>query len=318
MNHYLVDTKLIAYWLIQRGSSITELYNKIAEQIWNYPKGMIYLAFDDGFSTYRKGIYSEYKGHRAKLRAKKSDEEIAQHKEFEENYKQLIELSKHLPVKVLHSTGVEADDLISIMVERLRHNAGHKVYLITGDMDYVNSVVGTENVYIVNVNGGALIDHNYILQTYGNLLNSRSRFNVHKSIFGDKSDNIKFMRGLGEVKAKEIFELIYSKYDNPTLDEIVDIVIDYSKKYKTLKVHENHIADGRTTVKEVLEANLELADTFRDTSKMLEHQIAQFEETLALPMVTSITYDALFSKSLELLGTVVTMNYKAERVFNVK
>ena len=145
-----------------------------------------------------------------------------------------------------------------------------------------------------------------------------TKFSLRQRKLSDKSDNIKFMRGLGEVKAKEIFELIYSKYDNPTLDEIVDIVIDYSKKYKTIKVHENHIADGRTTVKEVLEANLELADTFRDTSKMLEHQIAQFEETLALPMVTSITSDELFSKSIELLGTVVTMNYKAERVFNVK
>jgi 5'-3' exonuclease len=313
-----VDTKLISYWLIQRGSSITELYNKIADQLWSFPKGQVYLAFDDGASDYRKAIYSEYKGHRAKLREKKSDEEILQHKKFESDYIKMIELSKSLPVKVLHSKGVEADDLISITVERLKNNPENKVYLLTGDMDYINSVVGTDNVFIINVNGGNLVCKDYVTTVYGDLLNSRERFNVHKSIFGDKSDNIKFMRGLGEVKAKELFEMIYNKYDEPTVDEIVAEVLEYVKDKKSLKIHEYHIQDGRTTVKEVLEANLCLADTFRDTSKMTEQQVKQFEDTLALPQVEYGSREDIFSKSLDLLEQPVVFNYKAERVFNVR
>lgn len=316
--HYLVDTKLIAYWLVQRGSTITELYNKIAEIIWAYPKGKIYLAFDDGKSAYRTALYTAYKGHRAKARAKKSPEEILQHQQFERDYLKLIELSKHLPVTVLHSYGVEADDLISIMVERLKGDETNKVYMVTGDFDYVNSVVNTDNVAIINVNGGALVNDEFVREKYGALLSTRERFNVHKSIYGDPSDNIKFMRNFGKVKADDVFPRLYENYETPTVDEIAYEVREYIKPYKSIKIHENHIKDGRTTIEEVLETNLKLADTFRDTSKMCASQVTQFENTLALPKVEVISTPELFDASLEIMQSMITVSPMAERVFNIR
>jgi DNA polymerase-1 len=317
--HYFIDTKLLAYFLVQRGSSILDIYNKIADLLIDKPKGKVYAAFDVGKSSYRSNIYSQYKGHRAKAKEKKSEEEIKQHKEFEADYIKLIEFSKGLNIQVLAATGVEADDLISIEVEKLKDDKSNYIYLVTGDMDYVNSVVGTDNVAIINaLKGGELIDNDCVKIMYGETLNNRDRFNVHKSIFGDKSDNIKFLRNFGAVKAQEVFNTLYSKHETPTVDDILDEVKVFTKKHLNIKVHENHVDDGRETIRDALEANLLLADTFRDTSKMTELQVQEFEECLKRVPPTETKEEYLINKGIELFNVPVTFYQKAQRVFNIK
>ena len=319
MTHlYFVDTKLICYFLVQRNGSILDMYNKIADILISYPKGKVHLAFDVGKSSYRSAIYSQYKGHRAKANAKKSPEEIEKFKQFEIDYLKLIEFSKGLNVKVLASKGVEADDLISIEVEKYRTQKDIKIYLITGDMDYVNSVVGNDNVSIINaLQKDEVIDNQYVKVKYGETLNSRERFNIHKSIFGDKSDNIKFLRNFGEEKAKEVFKNLYDTYEAPTVDNIVEEVEKVIKRFNNIKVHENHIEDGRSTIKEALEANLLLADTFRDTSKLSAEQLTEYQECLdrVPPKGTDSMY--LMDKGIELFGRPLTFTSYADKVFNI-
>lgn len=316
--HYFIDTKLICYYLVQRKGSILDMYNRIAELIFDRPKGKIYLGFDVGKSSYRSEIYSQYKGHRAKAKEKKSDEEIERFKEFEKDYLNLIEFSKGLNVKVLAAKGVEADDLISIEVEKLKQDPNNFICLITGDMDYINSVVGTTNVAIINaLKGGEYIDAEVVKDMYGDVLNSRDRFNIHKSIFGDKSDNIKFLRNFGAEKAKEVFEALYSKYETPSIDNIIQEVQVILKRHPNIKIHENHIEDGRNTIQEVLEANLLLADTFRDTSNMTEEQIKEFN--LCLERIPPKNTDAVYliEKGIQIFNTPVTLYRKAEKVFGI-
>lgn len=317
--HYFIDTKLLAYFLTQRKSSILDIYNKIAELLINKPKGKVYLAFDDGKSSYRCGIYSQYKGHRTVAKSKKSEEEMIISRKFESDYLSLIEFSKGLNVHVLAVRGVEADDLISIEVEKLKQDPNNFIYLITGDMDYINSVVGTNNVVICNaLKSGEIIDNEYVKNTYSSLLNSRDRFNVHKSIFGDKSDNIKFLRNFGEQKATEVFENLYSKYEEPTIEHIVEEVVEVIKRFNNIKVHENHIVDGRHSIKDAIEANLKLADTFRDTSNFTEEQLKMYNECISRvpPRVSDSNH--LILKGLELFNEPVVLYRDASRVFNVK
>lgn len=316
--HFFVDTKLICYYLVQRKGNILDMYNKIADLVINHPKGKVYLAFDVGKSSYRSAIYSQYKGHRAKAKEKRSQEEIDMFKQFEIDYINLIEFSKGLNVKVLAANGVEADDLISIEVEKLRHNKNNKIYLITGDMDYINSVVGNDNVSIINaLKSGEEIDSTSVQIMYGDVLNSRDRFNVHKSIFGDKSDNIKFLRNFGAEKAKEVFSNIYSKYTTPSVQDILQEVQNVIVRYTNIKIHENHIEDGRNNIQEVIEANLLLADTFRDTSNMTEEQIKEYQICLDRipPKGTSSVY--LMSKGIELFERPIIFSSNADRVFNI-
>lgn len=316
--HYFIDTKLLAYYLTQRKSSILDIYNKIAELLIDKPKGKVYLAFDDGKSSYRCGIYSQYKGHRTVAKSKKSEEEMIVSRKFESDYLNLIEFSKGLNVHVLAVHGVEADDLISIEVEKLKQDQNNFIYLITGDMDYINSVVGSDNVVICNaLKSGEILDNSYVRNTYGDLLNSRDRFNVHKSIFGDKSDNIKFLRNFGEQKAIEVFKTLYSKHEEPTIDNIVHEVNEVIKRFTNIKVHENHIADGRHTIKEAIEANLKLADTFRDTSNFTEAQLVTYNDCINRQPPKSTDSNHLILKGLELFNEPVVFYRDASRVFSV-
>lgn len=320
MTHlYYIDTKLLAYFLVQRNGSILDIYNKIADILISYPKGKVHLAFDVGKSSYRSAIYSQYKGHRAKAKAKKSPEEIEKFKQFEADYLKLVEFSKGLNVKVLAAKGVEADDLISIEVEKYRTQKDTKIYLITGDMDYVNSVVGNDNVSIINaLQKDEVIDNQYVKVKYGETLNSRERFNIHKSIFGDKSDNIKFLRNFGEEKAKEVFKNLYDTYEEPTVGNIVEEVEKVIKRFNNIKVHENHVEDGRSTIKEALEANLLLADTFRDTSKLTTEQLKEYQECIDRVPPTGTDSLYLMNKGIELFERPVVFTSYADKVFNIK
>ena len=315
---YCVDTKLIAYYLVQRGSSISDVFNKIANVLWDYPKGKVFLGFDVGKSTYRKNIYSEYKGHRAKLKSKQSEEEKFKAKEFEANYLSLVEVANRLPVSVLAVNGVEADDLISIVCERYREDKDTMVYLVTGDMDYVNSVVGNPNVAIINVFENIVIDNEYVKIKYGDLLSSRRRFNIHKSLFGDKSDNIKFLRGFGEVKAKQLFELLFTKYENPTDEQIIKETEEFVKDFKSVKIHEYHIEDGRTTIKDVFEANMKLADTFTDYSKLTDTQLEDFLKCVRREPPSTVMEDELLQYCISELGLPIVFSEKAKKVFKVQ
>lgn len=314
---YLVDTKLIAYFLAQRGGRVSDMLNKIAELLWEYPKGKIGLAFDVGKSRYRSEMYSGYKAQRAKYKEKYTPEQVLESKKFEQDYLSMVEICKRLPVKVLAVKGVEADDLISIFTEEYS-KLGYTVRLVTADMDYVNSVVANDNVAIINAFTKELIDKDFVKLKYGDLLSSRRRFNVHKSIFGDKSDNIKFIRGFGEVKAKEVFELIYAKHEDPSNDTIVEEILDYTKKFTNIKVHENHVVDGRTTIKEAFEANMLLADTFVDTSKFSEQELKEYNECLSREVPMGVDETDLMTLSIDLLGTTIVPSMKAKAVFNIK
>lgn len=315
---YFIDSKLLAYFLVQRKSSILDIYNQIAQLLWDKPKGTIYVAFDVGKSSYRTAIYSQYKGHRAKAKEKKSKEELEDNKKFEEDYLKLIKFTKELNVHVLAVHGVEADDLISIKVEELKKDPNNVIYLITGDMDYVNSVVGTDNVMIINaLQQGEIINHDRVIEIYGQEMHSRDRFNIHKSIFGDRSDNIKFLRNFGKVKAQSVFDAIYSRTSEPTIEIILEELNKVISKYNNIKVHENHEADGRLTIEDALKANLLLADTFRDTSLMDKAQLIQYLlESERVPPNGSLILD-LVVKAYELFNEPINFSFKAQKVFNI-
>lgn len=319
MNHYLIDTKLIAYFLKQRGGSVLQIFNKIAEILWMFPKGKIYLGFDLGKSSYRVGLYKAYKGHRASRNAKLSEAEKEENRLFEEMYRGIFKYAHELPVTVLGIQGVEADDLLSLKVEELKEDLNNNIYLVTGDMDYVNSVVGTPNVRIIDVlNNNTVIDSTYVKDKYGEQLNSRHRFNVHKSIFGDKSDNIKFLRNMGKVKAQEVFDIIYTSYEVPTNEQIVEIIYEYVKKYPNIKIHEFHKDEGRETIHEVFLANMKLADTFRTTENFTEEQLNAYNNIMSRVPLEVAYENELYMKSIEIFNMPIVLDDIAKRVFNVR
>lgn len=323
---YLVDTKLICYYLFQRGSSLTGMYDKIAQLLFPFPKGKIYLGWDIGKSVYRLGVSPTYKGHRAVQKEKLSELEQSAHTQFNVDYITLSELSDNLPVYNLKIPGVECDDMCSIVSKMYENNPNYKVYLLTADMDWIHSVVGTNNVEIIDVyNGGTTIDHKYVVDTYG--LDTRRKFTVLKSILGDKSDNIKFCNNIGPIKAREIFDKVYSTYSDPTDDQIIQVIELYlqqkeedriQRKLKlSISVHQDHIDAGRTTAREAFLANMSIADPFQSTDQLTLEQRIKLEECLNRTPPSSVKYEDLMLKFFDELGYTAQFGHKASKIFKV-
>ena len=324
---YFVDTKLICYYLFQRGSSITGMYDKIAQLLYDFPKGRIYLGWDMGKSNFRLTISPTYKGHRATAKAKLSDEEQNAHTQFNIDYLKLAELSDMLPVYNLKVQGVECDDLCSILTKELENNDNYQVYLVTADMDWIHSVVGTSNVSIIDVyNGGSLIDHKYVVETYD--LDTRRKFTVLKSILGDKADNIKFCSNLGPVKAREIFNLIYTRYPDPTDEQILLVIESYlqrkeedrvQRKLKSsMSVHPDHIAAGRNTAREAFLANLSIADPFQSVDNLKREEQLELAKCLSRELPKEVSFSDLIQAFFDKLGYVAQFGHKASKVFKIK
>lgn len=325
-NIYFVDTKLICYYLFQRGSSIAGLYDKIAQLLYKFPKGKIYLGWDIGKSDYRLNISPTYKGHRATAKDKLSNDEQEALIQFNKDYLKLAEISDLLPVYNLKVQGVECDDLCSILTKELENNNNYQVYLLTADMDWIHSVVGTSNVAIIDVyNGGSIIDHDYVVQTYG--IDTRKKFTVLKSILGDKSDNIKFCSNLGPVKAREVFNNIYTRYTDPTDDQIIMCIDEYlnnkeairiqRKLSKSISVHPDHIDVGRTTAKDAFLANMSIADPFQDITRLTKEQQRALGDCLNRVIPTSVSFSNMMDVFFDKLGYIAQFGHRASKVFKV-
>lgn len=323
---YFVDTKLICYYLFQRGSSISGMYDKIASLLYNFPKGEIYLGWDIGKSEYRLSISPTYKGHRAVQKGKLSEADQEAHAKFNEEYLKMAELADLLSVKNLKVQGVECDDMCSILAKTYENVPGYTVYLLTADMDWIHSVVDTNNVSIIDVyNGGAIIDHKVVEEEYG--IDTRRKFTVLKSILGDKSDNIKFCSFLGPVKARELFNSIYKQYTKPTDEQIVACIEEYLNKKEedrvarkrrlSILVHPDHTNAGRLTPREAFLANMSIADPFQTTDYLSDRQLEDFYKCLDRVPPESTKYEDLLMISMDVLGYALQFGHKASRVFKV-
>lgn len=313
---YIVDTKLWAYYLIQRGRPLSDIVNKIAELIYKLEKkGEIYLCFDIGHSDFREAEQSYYKGHRRNALAKKSPAEQAAHKLFNENYAKLPYLFRGLGVHVAAVPGVEADDLASLIVESYKDQPDTKITVITNDFDWFHMVVDSDTVRFYN--GEDLYYKKDVQAKYS--MTTRREFSVLKSITGDKSDNIKFVKFLAEVKGTELFKRIYELYDNdPTDEHIIDELEGYVENSKRLVVHPFHVEDGRKTVREAFLSNMKIADPFTDMEHLTKKQRTQVEDILAAEAPITLDADSIYNKCVDLFGYPVELSAIAKRIYGVK
>ena len=323
---YLVDTKLLGYYLFQRGSQVTGIFDKIAQLLFDKPKGDIYLGWDIGKSSYRLDVSPTYKGHRDVLKSKLQQSDLDALAEFNKAYINLSKFADKLPVYNLRVQGVECDDMCSIIAKQFENHPDYKVWLVTADMDWIHSVVGTNNVCIIDVyNSGSIIDHDEVVKKYG--LSTRREFTILKSIMGDKSDNIKFCKNLGPIKARDLFDTIHSKYKNPSDSQIASVIEDYLHKkeqrrlqkglLQSIEVHDDHKSCGRTTATEAFLANLSIADPFTDKSRLTPEQLEEFNKCLVRVLPDKYDYTSDLLNVLDELGSAIQFGFKAQKIFKV-
>jgi DNA polymerase-1 len=149
------------------------------------------VAFDPGGKNFRHELYAAYKANR-----QPTPEVIRSSMPL---LKEIIE-AFNIPLLVL--PGYEADDVIGTIAKRAEQE-GFEVYMMTPDKDYAQLVSPHINVLKPRQGGLAeLIDVKKVQFSY-NVQCPEQVIDV-LAIWGDKSDNVPGVDGVGEVKAKKL------------------------------------------------------------------------------------------------------------------
>jgi putative lipoic acid-binding regulatory protein len=88
----------------------------------------------DGGGNWRRKLYPEYKGKRQKNR---DESKIDWDQAFKVIGKVLDEIKEHMPYKVIHQWGCEADDAIAVLVHRTQEFGNYEdVMIVSSDKDF--------------------------------------------------------------------------------------------------------------------------------------------------------------------------------------
>lgn len=148
----------------------------------------IAIAFDMAAPTFRHQEYEEYKANRPET----PDELVVQ-------LPYIRKICTGLGVPVIEKEGYEADDLIGTIAERAKQK-GFTVVIVASDKDLYQLVDHT--VTMLNVQkGNLIIDEREVKQIFG--VTPAQVIDVF-ALWGDPTDNIPGVPGIGEKSAKEI------------------------------------------------------------------------------------------------------------------
>ena len=159
-------------------------------------------AFDEVGPTFRKEMFKDYKA----TRKQAPDDLYAQ-----------IPLVKHVlsafHIPVFSKAGFEADDIIGTLSTRIENETKNvDVIVVSGDLDTLQLVSRRTKVYTMRkrMDDTVLYDIDAVKEKYGFLPPYIVDF---KGLFGDKSDNIPGVNGVGEKTAKTLVQQ-YLKIEN--------------------------------------------------------------------------------------------------------
>lgn len=224
-------------WKHQNRVEFAEDYIKTVNSLASsYNCGTIILACDKGSSTYRKGIYPEYKLDRKLKYENQSEEEKLAFEIFFTEMNKVLDIFRNTDI-VLQYDGVEADDIAGY----LSTNAEvEHMWLISSDRDW-DLLVGPKVSRFSYINRReSTFDtwedtHEFSIQDYITI----------KCLTGDKGDNIPGIPGIGEKRAVSLLQEFGNVFD------IYD-ACPINSKYKHIQtLNEN---------KELLLRNFEIMD----------------------------------------------------------
>lgn len=238
----LVDTLNLAFrWKHKGQSDFTEdLINTIKSLAKSYKTENIIITADQGSSSYRKEIDSQYKGNREELRKNQTEEEKEFFKEFIEGFNTTLFALEQEGYLVLKYPRVEADDLIAYIVKNRRKFSFENIWIISSDGDL-------DQLLSKNVSR-----FSYITRKEHTIENWKYSFDVeefitYKCLTGDKGDNVPGIDKIGPKRAESIINQYGSLFD----------IIESLPLEGTQKFIQN-LNQG----KERLETNFELMDLF--------------------------------------------------------
>ncbi|MFR9621043.1 MAG: DNA polymerase I [Rikenellaceae bacterium] len=150
------------------------------------------VAFDPAGGSFRRRLYPEYKANRAA-----TPEDILLSTPY---VKRLVEA---MCIPILEVADYEADDVIGTLAHK-GVEAGYRVYMVTPDKDYGQLVCDQCVLYKHKGDGVEIIDRDAIAAKYG--IDDPQLVRDILAIWGDASDNIPGVNGIGEKGACKLVQ----------------------------------------------------------------------------------------------------------------
>ncbi|MCP5538185.1 MAG: DNA polymerase I [Akkermansiaceae bacterium] len=174
-------------------SAIYGFTNTLLDIIENQGASHVGVAFDTQEPTPRHMLYPEYKAQREAM-----PEELA----LAIPYVKKLCLAMGIPV--LELDGYEADDIIGTIAHRADQKGGIHTYMVTPDKDFAQLVSPTTTMWKPGRSGGnhELLDVSAIRAQW-NVQHPRQVIDI-LGLWGDASDNIPGVPGIGEKTAKKL------------------------------------------------------------------------------------------------------------------
>jgi len=173
----------------------------------SYECRKIIITADKKGSSYRKGIYPEYKGNRNVLRAKQTEAESLEFQEFFNDYKKTLELLEETGFPILMYEGVEADDIAAYLIKYKTDEFDHS-WLVSSDKDW--DLLISENTSRFS----------YVTRKEITLSNWKQHYDCEpeqyislKVLQGDTGDNVPGVAGIGPKRAFSLLKEYGSALD---------------------------------------------------------------------------------------------------------
>ena len=138
-NILIVDALNLAfrYKHTKRRDFAEDYYKTVKSLAKSYAATKIVLACDWGKSSYRKGIYPEYKADREEKIALQTEEEKQDFKDFFEDFETAVEFCRNSKlISILKYQGVEADDIAAYLTCYYFNPEDGDIWLISSDKDW--------------------------------------------------------------------------------------------------------------------------------------------------------------------------------------
>lgn len=174
-------------------SAVYGFANTLLDIMENHDASHIGVAFDTQEPTGRHTLYPEYKAQREAM-----PEELACAIPY------VKELCKALGIPVLEMDGYEADDIIGTIAHQADQRGDIHTYMVTPDKDFAQLVSKTTTMWKPGRQGGnhELIDISAV-QSQWNVEQPQQVIDI-LGLWGDASDNIPGVPGIGEKTAKKL------------------------------------------------------------------------------------------------------------------
>lgn len=206
-----------------------------------YNINKVIVVFDgQGGSVRRKKMYKGYKSgkHKGlKLNRLTESKTESTDKESERQIRRLIEYLNNLPVVQIIMDGVEADDVISILVNSSELDDYKYKFIMSSDKDYLQLV--SENIQVYNPTKKIMYSPKKVVEEFGII---PENFVYYKAFIGDRSDNIPSFGSIGEKNIIKFFpEIRNTKIED--LDFFYNRAKDLISEGKKYKGLDNLISD---------------------------------------------------------------------------